>query len=400
MPLDTSDITAILKELYPDNRVRELLYKTSPLLGMIPKDREAYGELVKVPLRYGTPQTASATFAERAGGIAASKYAAFDVTTVNDYAFASVTGEAIDKAKSDKGSFVRSLDREVQGAMLTAKRRISNNLFRSGTGSIARRGSLSTNTITLATASDTRFFEVGMRLQASETDGGTLRDSGDFFTVTAVDRSGGTVTVDAAADISGFADNDFLYPKGDLNAKLSGLQAWIPTSAPGATAFFGVNRSIDTVRLGGNRKDFSGVNIEEALIDAMELVSREGGSPACVVLHTSDFANLQKAMAGKVVYGARDSYDTKVGYRTIELMGPAGKVDVVADPDCQPNVAWVLQLDTWTLYSMGETPKYLNNDGNAVLRTTTSDAIELQLVSRLQLACSAPGWNGRFIIGS
>jgi hypothetical protein len=398
MSLSASDITAILKELYPDNRVRELLYKTSPFLGMVPKDREAYGELVKVPLRYGTPQTASATFAQRASGIAVSKYAAFDVTTVNDYAFAAVSGEAIDKAKNDKGSFVRSLDREIQGAMTTAKRRISHNIFRSGTGSIGRRASASTNIITLTNASDTRFFEVGMTVQATDTDGGTLRTGST--TVTAVDRSGGTVTLASAAAISSFADNDFLLPAGDLNAKLKGLEAWIPASAPGATAFFGVDRSVDTVRLGGNRADYSGRNIEEALIDAMELVSREGGSPDCIVVHTSDFANLQKAMAGKVVYGARDSYDTKVGYRSIELMGPTGKVDVVADPDAVPNVCWVLQLDTWTLYSMGETPKYLDNDGNAILRTTTSDAVELQLVSRLNLACSAPGWNGRFVIGS
>jgi hypothetical protein len=82
------------------------------------------------------------------------------------------------------------------------------------------------------------------------------------------------------------------------------------------------------------------------------------------------------------------------------MEGPSGTIDIVSDPDALPNVMWLLQMDTWTLHSMGETPKYLDNDGNAILRTTTSDAVEVQLVSRLQLSCAAPGWNGRFVIGS
>jgi hypothetical protein len=397
--LASSDITAILKELYPDSKVRELLYEKTPFLGMVPKDRNAYGELVKVPLRYGDPQGASATFASGRTAISPSKYTAFDITTVNDYAFAEVSGEAIDKSKNDKGSFIRALDREIKGAMRQAKRRISHAIFRSGSGSIGRRASLAGEVVTLSDPNDTRFFEVGMTVVADSVDGGGTVNAGST-TVAAVDRSAGTVTLTASASLTGFADNDYLFPLGDYDAKLKGLNAWIPASAPGATPFFGVARNADPTRLGGCRKDLSGKAIEEALIEASELVWREGGSPDVALVHSVDFMNLQKALGSKVIYGARDSYDTKVGYRTIQMEGPSGTIDIVSDPDALPNVMWLLQMDTWTLHSMGETPKYLDNDGNAILRTTTSDAVEVQLVSRLQLSCAAPGWNGRFVIGS
>ena len=51
--------------------------------------------------------------------------------------------------------------------------------------------------------------------------------------------------------------------------KLSGLGAWLPSSAPGSTdSFFGVNRSSDATRLGGIRFDGSSLPLEEALIGA------------------------------------------------------------------------------------------------------------------------------------
>jgi hypothetical protein len=402
MALSHSDITAVLKELWPDPKVRELLYEKNPLLGMIAKDRNAHGKLIHQPLKYGDPTTISADFAQRAAGISHSSYAGFDLQTVNEYGFASITGEAIDRSKNDKGSFVRALDKEVSGVIRQMKNRMSLNLFRDGSGVIGRRsGALSGTTFTLHDPRDSRYYEVGMKLQfASAATGGTLRNSGATATVTAVSRSAGTVTLDSVAGVGAFVADDYIVPAGDYDGKLKGLSAWVPASDPGATAFFGVDRSVDPTRLGGIRDDLSGVSIEEALLEASERMVREGAAPDVCVMHSTDVMKFQKAMAGKVIYGARDSYDTKVGYRTIQIEGPAGTIDLVSDPNAIPGVMFMLQLDTWTLYSMGETPKYLDNDGNTVLRTTTTDAVEIQFVSRLQLGCAAPGWNGRFQIGA
>jgi hypothetical protein len=401
----SSDATPILKELYPDNKVREQLYKRAPLLGILPKNREAYGERIKVPLKYGDPQGRSATFATGRTNMTASKFAAFDVTTVNDYAFAQIDGEAIDKSKNDKGSFIRAMKNEMDGAMRQLKRSLVHALYRNGGGAIGRISTASTvasTAITLATPSDVVFFEVNQELAGDTTDGTSGAVHSGTATLTAVNRATGELTTDSnwSTQISGLATSDYLFVAGDFGAKLKGLDAWVPASAPGATSFFGVDRSTDTTRLGGVRDDLSGQNIEEAIIDALELVAREGGEPDVVVLHTLDFANLQKSLGSRVSYDSVSSFDAPIGYRTIKLMGPAGEVQVIADSNAIPNVMWVLQLDTWMLHSMGDVPKYLDNDGMAVLRTVTTDAVEVQLVYRAQLACSAPGWNGRFVIGS
>lgn len=116
-----------------------------------------------------------------------------------------------------------------------------------------------------------------MRVQASSTDSISGVRAGYTY-VTAVNRSTGTVTVNSAAAITAFADNDYLFPRGDIDGEIKGLEAWIPAADPGATSFFGVDRSVDVTRLGGLRKDLSGKPIEEALMEACELTYREGAA--------------------------------------------------------------------------------------------------------------------------
>jgi hypothetical protein len=398
-----SDALPILKEIYPNGRVpRELWYKNAPLLALLPKDEDAYGEHVKVPLLYGHPQGRSASFAEARANVTGSKYAAFEVDTMDDYAVAQITGRAIDKGKKDRGSFVRTFKGELQGSQRQLKRSMVHALYRNGGGAIGQVGAYTATqtTFTLADVRDAVFLEVGMELQADTTDGTSGSVHSGSATITAINRQTGVVTTDSAWDsqITGFAANDYIFVDGDFGAKLHGLEAWIPSSAPGVTAFNGVNRSVDTTRLGGVRYDGSAQPIEEALIDGTELVVREGGEPDVIVVHTKTFANLAKALGSKVTFGMRDAYDAKLSFKTIKLAASHGEIDVIADPNAQGDVAWVLQLDTWTLHSMGPTPRLLDDDGNPYLRQHDSDGVEIRSVYRANLGCGAPGWNGRIAL--
>lgn len=407
--LSASDIAAILKEVYPNGDLpRNVGYKNAPFLAILPKDTEAaYGELIKVPLRYGHPQGASADFStartvSQATTYGASKYAAFDVTTINYYGSAQVNGEAVDKSSRDRGSFVRGLVREVDGANYTMKRALGNYIFRNGGAALAT-ASFSSAVATLGKASDVVWFEVGMQVCASATDGtsGSLRDSGDFVTIIAVDRAAGTLTADANwSNISGITNGDYLFRRGDFGAVHKGIEAWVPRSAPSATTFFGVDRSVDS-RLGGVRADYSATPIVEGLMDAWELLAREGSSVDFAVMHTTDWVALSKALGSKVVYGTMESYDDpQIGFKTISLAGPTGTCEILADANAPKTRLLMGQLDTWKLYSMGELVRTLSPEGLPYLRTVTADSLELQLVSRANLACDAPGWNGNFAIGS
>ena len=76
-------------------------------------------------------------------------------------------------------------------------------------------------------------------------------------------------------------------------------------------------------------------------------------------------------------------------------MGPAGEIKIVPDLNCNPDVIYLLQLDTWSLNSLGAAPQFLDLDDNKILRDAGADAYEVRLGYYGQLGCSAPGYNAR-----
>ena len=185
------------------------------------------------------------------------------------------------------------------------------------------------------------------------------------------------------------------YATGSSYKKVRGLEAWCPASAPGATAFFGVDRTADVTRLGGNRFDGSALPIEEALIGGAARVAREGGRPDHCFVDFATFSNLEKALGSKVVYDEAKARDVDIGFAAISLRGPRGTIKIIPDQNCQPNVAWMLQLDTWSLNTLGEAPMFLDFDGNRMLRESGDDAYEIRLGYYGNVACNAPGYNCR-----
>jgi hypothetical protein len=242
-----------------------------------------------------------------------------------------------------------------------------------------------------------------MELHGDTTDGTSGSVHAGSATVTAVNRATGVLTSDAAWDgqITGLAASDYLFRAGDFGAVLHGFQAWVPQTASGGliTSFLGLDRSPDS-RLYGMRGDLSAYAPEEQLVVAAELLARENGTVDFAVMNTVNYKNLILSLGSKVVYDSVEAYDdAKIGFKAVKVAGPTGDIMVMPDADAPVNRLLMGQLDTWTLYSMGEMVKMLDNDGNAVLRLGTSDAVELQIVSRSNLACIAPGFNANFQVG-
>lgn len=400
-----TDLLPVLKEIYPNGVPKEVIYANSPTLALLPKDtEEAYGEHIKVPLLFADPQGTSATFSDAQTNTTAQKYKAFELDTIDYYGVYQITGRAIDKSKKDRGSFVRGLKTGMDGVMRSVKRRLSHNLFRNHGGALGRlaaSSAISSAVATLATARDTRFFEPGMVLKASTADGTSGAVESGSVTVLSVQRAAGTVTATAgwAAGIATIADSMYLFKIGDFGLMMRGFDAWLPATAPtGGDSFFGVDRSTDATRLAGVIGDLSAMPIEEALPDALTRVSDEGGHPDLIVLNSTNWTALAKALGTKKEYGERSAYDAEISFKTIKVMGPAGECDVVMDPESQSDVMWVFQTDTWKVYSMGDLVRVLDDDGLPYLRQASADGVELRVVTRPQLGCVAPGWNGRFAI--
>lgn len=410
-----TNFDAAMKHMYPIKKVENMVYKNNPLLSMIPKTTSFSGRNVTYAVEYGQTPGRSANFLTAQTNRGATQLQDFVVTRVKDYAVVSLDNETLLAADGSEGSLLDVAKAKTDSALLALSRSMAQALYRDGTGYIGSTSTTSaTTTIALVNAADIRNFEVGMRVvRSSSTAGSALASSGAAAEITAVNRSGGSFTIHANADTvwpAGIGSGDLLYIEGDATnhatpatgnyKRLAGIEAWCPTSAPGATEFFSCNRSLDTTRLGGQRITGAG-SIKESLLEAMVTVYREGGMPDAVFLPPDIWLALANDMGGQPLDGAStsrrryDADDTSsvLGFSSLRLAGPSGVVPIYADHNCQPGVAWILQMNTWEFRTLGSAPRILDFDGLSGLREQNADGVEYRWGWYGNVLCKAPGYN-------
>jgi hypothetical protein len=408
--LDIAQFTPALKQRYPNWMIEMLTYKNRPAFAMIPKMTEFTGDVIKFPLKYGNPQNVSSTFSVANAMGDFSRLEAFLLTRKKKFSNGKISNEVMEAAKSanSPGSFLSSLETEIDGVLDALANSLAQDLFKTGTGSLAqvKTATVPNTTITLPNYSDSVFFEVGMQLAAAATDGGAPA-AGQYTTITKVDRSNGVLTVDT--DVSGLGApwlaDWFIYRHGDTNLTISGIPAWIPYGAGRAAAlaasFYNVTRNTDDVRLGGFYKDVSASPMEEGLVDGLNAASHIGGGNFDVVfMNQLDFSTLEKALGSKVQRVQVSTEITegetvrgKVGFNAIEIYYQNGSVKIVGDRYVPRGYCVPMQLDTWKMCSLGETTRLFEGDGLKMIRSYNSDALEFRAFSYSNLYCTAPGFN-------
>jgi hypothetical protein len=389
--LDVASFTAALKQHYVDFSVKNMVYKSKPLHGLISKDEKFTGLNLPLPLIYGNPQNRSSNFAIAAGGTSNALTTQFLLTRKKDYSLAQISNEVLEASQGDSASFLSASTTQIDGAIGSLAASLATAEYRNGTGSMAKVGSVAGNVITLANPAEIAVFERNMVLQANATDGGAPRAT--QMTIVAVDRNLGKITVDAI--VAGTAAGDFLLQYGDLNAKVSGLDGWLPM--PGtltSTPFLGVDRTADSSRLAGVSKDFTGAPIDQALTNLSSAIGREGGTPDHCFMDFENYAALENTLGSKVQYVNVKSGDADVGFEGIRVHGTKGPIQVIPDQNCQADRTYMLQLDTWMLYSLGMAPRIFRGDSLEFLRVGGSDAVEIRALYYAEMGCVAPGWNG------
>ena len=361
---------------------------------------------------FGDPQGRSASFGNAQGttGTAPANQVSVDdflLTRVSNYSIAQVGSEAAEASKGDAMAFLQALKASIDGAMNSLSNSIETQLFRCGTGVIGTVGAYvgSASTFTLGEEEDVANFDVNMVLVASAADGGTLRAGTNA--VSGVNRSTGVITSTAVWDvaITSFAPNDFVYPQGDAaaggsNVCISGLCSWLPAATPsGGESFFGVDRSVDS-RLYGQYTDQSAAAIEDGLITAGSLSARVGGNPNVAFINHVQQRGLIQNLHNSQSYQTVNATTHKglvsdIGFRSVAIQGDTGAINVVAANKCPAESGYMLEMDKWILATLGEPVKFLNLDGNRILRSATADSVEARLAFRGNLGCKAPIYNVR-----
>lgn len=350
-----------------------------------------------IPIIHGNPQGRSATFTTAQANKTPSKIKDFVLTRARDYSLASIDNETLDASKGDANAFMEAATTEIDGAIHSITRSLAIAMYGTGSGTVGQIGattSLASTTIVLSDPESVTNFEVGQVLVLSTTNGGGSVETGTL-TVNGVDRDLGTVRTSVAIStaIPTAALADFIFVQGDYDLKIKGLRGWLPDSAPtSGDNWFSVDRSADTSRLAGIRFDGSAMPIEEALVSAAARVSREGGRTDYAFLSYDRFADLEKSLGSKVQYidlkGPAD-----VGFRGMMINGPKQVIKVVPDQNCPSERSFMLQMDSWKLYTLGKAPRILDSDGLKMLRETSADAVEVRVGYYGQMGCNSPGYN-------
>src|SRR5678816_910122 len=91
-----------LKQLYRDTNVYKNTYEDRPMFGSLQKFEGFTGRNMPLIAVFGNPQGRSATFSEAQGNTTSTKMEDFLLDIVSNYSIAQVTGEVIDRTRSDK----------------------------------------------------------------------------------------------------------------------------------------------------------------------------------------------------------------------------------------------------------------------------------------------------------
>jgi hypothetical protein len=394
MTIDVSSFGYSLKQIYTNDKIQNLVYKDNPALALISKMEAFGGDNLPIPTIYGNPQGRSQDFATALANQTDTAGVKFLLTRTKDYAIAQFTNEVMMASKGNSYAFLEAAKLQMDGAIQTLSNAHATDLFRNGSGSRGQIASgQSTATITLSNLEDIVNFEVGMTLAFSATDGTGSTRTGTA-PVVGIDRTNGTLTFSGALSglVTGVSASDYIFVAGDYGAKCAGFGAWVPQVAPTSTAFFGVDRTKDVSRLGGLRKDVSALPIEEGLIEGARLVAREGGSPDVVFVSFNRYAQLEKALGSKVQY-VDVMANADIGFRGLMIQGPKAPIKVIPDRNCPDGTAFMLQMNTWKIYSLGKLAQIIDGDGNQMLRMTSADAYQVRFASYFNVGCNAPGWN-------
>jgi hypothetical protein len=401
----TATIQNILKTLYTQTSIPELAFAKSELLGLMKKRTDFEGLNLQISNRFSGTGGGSADFATAQANISGAKYGKFLLTHKTDYSLLRITTLAARQSKSDKGALVRAIKEEGDAAFYTIGRSMSRTVWGNGGGARGVIGAVAGAVITLSNAEDIVNFEVGMSVSTSVGDGTDANPelAANAQVITAIDEDAGTITA-AANWHADFAVNNYLFREGDHGNMATGVDGWIPATAPTAgDNFFGMDRSVHPTRQAGIRYTALAADTPaEALIKATGRAKRSNARPDHCFVHPTVFTALVNDLGAKVQYErlqgtGMDGKPAPFGFKALVLHSAAGgELKVLSDADCPLETAYLLTLSSWTFWGLGPTPGFIDDDGSGNwLRVATADSMEARIGYYGNISCDAPGHNVR-----
>ncbi len=339
-----------------------------------------------------------------------SKGTTFRWTVGDPYAqYARVTFDGLLLNKSSLATIIDVKKTETEGVATNMLDSLEFQLWNDGSGARARietlGGTAATRVLTFLVHSDVYNLPIGTVFYGSTTATGAGTDHGDLYRVTQLSPQTGQIT---ATRISGtaddLADNDYLFSVGSKDAHMPGIPSFIPSSDPTDT-LFGVPRTGTGPSTSGWR--FSFVNsIAETIQRAFATMGRWVNRAAAnysVCLSTTDWFLLSQEMEGKQVYDPTAL--VKFGTEGLVVRTPFGPITCIAIPQMKDGRGYILDWTTWTLFTLGNLPHVIDDDGKVMQRlgadspsgnNLNGDGVEMRYRIWKVLLCDMPMSNATF----
>lgn len=401
MATDMTTFDSALQEDYLPG-VRSQLNDTNQILGIIEKNTEDFeGRRAVLSIHMG-----------RSGGIGArgavgatlptagnQTYKEERISTRHLYGRIKVELPAIEASKTDKASFVRAIDSEMKGITNDLKRDTNRQAFGTSNGVLATAALTSNSTtvnVTTATATQMRHFYAGLVVDigtvASPTGVASAR------TITAVSRSGKTITISGAAVTT--ATTDFVFIAGNGGDTTNSSQKELTslrTIVDSTGALFNLNpATAGQEEWAAYESSNSGTNrsVSESLF-AQVMQEVEIASGESVNLWVTSYgvhrayANLLTAQKTQT-----NTLELKGGYQSLEMSAAGAGVAFVADRDCPENTAFALNTKHLTLFTQNDW-SWMDQDGAILSRVSGEPAYEATLYRYVELATDQRNAHGR-----
>lgn len=369
-------VAYIYKHRYSDRQSTEVALREHPTFYEIAKEGAFDGLDFNYAITTGNPQGISALFPNAQANAESLKGGQLAAVPWTKYGVCTLDGPSMMRARGNRGSFYDLVTRTQDGVLDELGAAIGFDLFRDHTGKRGQRASISGNVITLTKKRDVDRFKRGMSIMASANADGSSPRAGKCKVV-GLNRAGTTITVDNAAAIAGFSNNDFLFRDGDASACMLGMGTSTPLVAPiPGDNFRSLDRSVDVEALAGSRINDTSRYVEELLGDLAVEVSIIGKQTSRATVFPSHFQAMVKRLGAKVEFMPGSTAD--VGFQYITLVTAGGMLKVVADPDASDAEGRIYRPDAHCIKHLDELVHIIRDDGRPSLRDTTSDGLEIR----------------------
>lgn len=358
------------------------------ILNLDSKNIDLDGLKAVVPLRYARNSGVGARREQGTLPTAGSqkyKTAQYDLAYL--YGTAAFTGPAIQKTKTDAGSFVRVITSELDGLRRDLTLDTARQFYGAGDGVIAQVASVAGSVITLTSS---EALNKGFLPLNAVIDVAASKTPSSFHvqgaTVTDVDAVAGTVTVD---NIGSVVANDFIFRAGSVDSSgtaevNAGLQAMFTTAA---SAIGGIDASQAGLKWWANQFDNTGGAIGlDALMTNWNKVRSYGlmasdavclTTPGLVrrLFATSDFKSNVRFV---------DTQNLKGGFESMSFSAGSGVVNMVSDRHAPYGKVHIIDKTALQVYSPADWD-FIDRDGLTIRQVSNQDAFQAFLFRYINL---------------